>query len=276
MEVTPSHALGTKFTGSEYRVLLRWWLGLSLFAGATTDCPCCGQTMDVYGDHLVSCKLNQPTQRHHAVRDALAQVLRDNGLSCRIEVSIGGKQRPADVAIDGVDVRGPFGIYLVVHDPLGPSHQRDPATVKTSLAGGEIAKVNKEESLCHSNGFLFCPMGWHPWAGTGPKGTQFLRRHGKIIAGDSQGWTRTRKLQAFRHALMQFVAWQLQPAREASPNFCLPEVAVPRLPLPIQCTILDKTEQEGWDAPEEEEFFCGATPPTPAVGIRTRVCDPSK
>ena len=93
--------------------------------------------MDVYGDHLVSCKLNQPTQRHHAVRDALAQVLRDNGLSCRIEVAIGGKQRPADAFIDGVDVRGPIAVDLLVNNPLCPSHQQDQGTVKTSLVGGK-------------------------------------------------------------------------------------------------------------------------------------------
>jgi hypothetical protein len=63
--------------------------------------------MDVYGDHLVSCKHNQPTQRHNAVRDALAQALRDNGIACQLEVTVGGNRRPADVAVFGVDARGP-------------------------------------------------------------------------------------------------------------------------------------------------------------------------
>ena len=261
MEVTPSVALGTKFTGSEYRLLLRWSLGLPLFTGAATDCPCCGQTMDVYGDHLVSCKYNQPTQRHHAVRDALAQVLRDNGLSCRIEVAIGGKRRPADVAIDGIDVRGPVAVDLLVHDPLGPSQARNPATIKESLAAGELAKVTDEEALCHSNGFLFSPLGWHPWAGTGPKGTALLRRIGKIIAGDSQGWARTHKLQAFRQcltfALMQRVARQLQPALEISANHALPELATPRQPLSGVVALMDKTEEEAWDKADSTEHFVG-------------------
>ena len=217
--------------------------------------------MDVYGDHLVSCKFNQPTQRHHAVRDALVQVLRDNGLSCRIEVAIGGKRRPADVAIEGVDVRGPIAVDLLVHDPLGPSHPRDAATIKNSLAAGELQKVHGEEALCHSNGYLFSPMGWHPWGGVGPKGTALLRRLGKIIAGDSQGWARMRKLQAFRQklsfALMQFIARQLQPAQEVSPNLSLPDPETLG-PCVIPSTILhDRTEQDGWDAPEEEEYFVG-------------------
>ena len=261
MEVTPSKAMGTKFSGAEYRQLLRWWLGLPLFTGAATDCPCCRQTMDVYGDHLVSCKYNQPTQRHHAVRDALAQVLRDNGLACRVEVAIGGKRRPADVAIDGIDVRGPVAVDLLVHDPLGPSHARDCDTIKASLAAGEQAKVAAEEALCHSNGFLFSPMGWHPWAGTGPRGTALLRRLGKIIAGDSQGWARTRKLQAFRQrlsfALMQFVARQLQSALEASLNFSLPKLVAPRPTLGVLVPSVDKTEEEGLDTAEEEGVFVG-------------------
>ena len=217
--------------------------------------------MDVYGDHLVSCKFNQPTQRHHAVRDALAQVLRDNGLSCRIEVAIGGKRRPADVAIEGVDVRGPIAVDLLVHDPLGPSQPRDAGTIKDSLAAGELQKVRGEEALCHSNGYLFSPMGWHPWGGTGPKGTALLRRLGKLIAGDSQGWARTRKLQGFRQklsfALMQFVARQLQPAHQVLPNLSLPEEQISRPPLTPNIILHDRTEQEGWDAPEEEEYFVG-------------------
>ena len=218
--------------------------------------------MDVYGDHLVSCKYNQPTQRHHAVRDALAQVIRDNGLACRIEVAIGGKRRPADVAIEGVDVRGPLAVDLLVHDPLGPSQPRDVSTIKESLAAGEMAKVRDEEALCHSNGYLFCPMGWHPWAGTGPKGTQLLRRLEKIIVGDTQGCLRIQKLQAFRQrlsfALMQLVARQLQPALEAAPNLTLQELELPRPPLAEIVTVVDKTECEEWDAASEgETYFVG-------------------
>ena len=104
-------------------------------------------------------------------------------------------------------------------------------------------------------------MGWHLWAGTGPRGTALLRRLGKIIAGDSQGWARTCKLQAFRQrlsfALMQFVARQLQSALEASLNFSLPELVAPRPTLGVLVPSVDKTEEEGWDAAEEEEVFVG-------------------
>ena len=113
-------------------------------------------------------------------------------------------------------------------------------------------------------------MGWHPWAGTGPRAPALLRRLGKIIASDSQGWARTRKLQAFRQrlsfALMQFVARQLQPALEASLNFSLPELVAPRPTLGVLVPSVDKTKEEGWDAAEEEEV-CVPLAPAPKSGL---------
>jgi hypothetical protein len=68
-------------------------------------------------------------------------------------------------------------------------------------------------------------------------------------------------LQAFRQrlsfALMQFIARQLQPAHEVSPNLSLPETPFHGPPLAMGPGPLDRTEQEGWDAPEEEEYFVG-------------------
>ena len=174
-------------------------------------------------------------------------------------MAIGGKRRPADVAIEGIDVRGPIAVDWLVHDPLCPSWARDPATIKESLTAGELAKVTDEEALCHSNGYLFSPLGWHPWGGTGPKGTALLRQLGKIIAGDCQGWTRIQKLQDFRRrltfALMQCVARQLQAALEVSPNLTLPELMMQRPPLASVADMAEKAQAEGWDQAEDEEIF---------------------
>jgi hypothetical protein len=58
----------------DYRTLLRWWLGLPLFPGDSAQlCPFCHDAMDSFGDHLVSCKHNKLTERHHDVRRALAK-----------------------------------------------------------------------------------------------------------------------------------------------------------------------------------------------------------
>ena len=74
--------------------------------------------MDPYGDHLVSCKLNQPTQRHNALRDALADTLKAHNISVQKEVTIGGSKRPADIGLPSFDSRGPTAIDLVIHHPL--------------------------------------------------------------------------------------------------------------------------------------------------------------
>ena len=156
--------------------------------------PWCGQTMDVYGDHVVSCKYNQPTQRHHSVRDALAHSLWENNIACHVEVAVGGNRRPADVAVLGVDGRGPLAIDLFIHDPLSLSQGRDPSTIKASLSRGEQAKVDNSSALCHSDGFLFCPLRWHPWGGLGPRGGALLRRLENLVARYSQGWARSTKI----------------------------------------------------------------------------------
>ena len=75
MSVTPNPGLGQKLDGRDYRYLIKWWLGRPLVTNGATRCPCCEGARDAFGDHLVSCKFNQPVQRHNALRDALADEL---------------------------------------------------------------------------------------------------------------------------------------------------------------------------------------------------------
>ena len=146
--------------------------------------------MDVFGDHLVSCNKNNSTQRLIAVRDALAQSLRNHGITCRTEVAIGTRRRPADVALDTFDPRGPLAIDLVLHHPLAPSASREINAMKASMVDEERRKSEESDELCHSNGWLFTPMCWHLWGDVGPQGAAVLQRLQKAIAGDSQGWVR--------------------------------------------------------------------------------------
>ena len=232
-------------------------------------CPCCGGASDVFGDHLTSCKKNNPVGRHNALRNALANILRSNGLSCQLEVAIGGKQRPADVALFNLDTRGPLAVDIVVHQPLSLSNARDPSTVKRALAEEENDKVKKEATLRTSNGWLFAPMAWHPWGGIGPQGTALVRRMEKVIGGDAQGWKRTMKLSHFRQALsfalMSQVGHQLVQMREAEPSCALPAWCA-TAPLPMDTTTFEREEEQGWDEPMEdgerrgdydEPFFVG-------------------
>ena len=93
------------------------------------------------------------------------------------------KERPADVALLNLDPRGPLAVDLVIHQPLSLGNVREPSTTRQALADEEQKKIAKEASLCNSNGWLFAPMGWHPWGGVGPQGAALLRRIEKVVAG---------------------------------------------------------------------------------------------
>ena len=68
----PNKAHRTEIPDTEFRLLLRWWLGLPLLpVGATLPgCPLCRGSIDPFGDHFVCCEQNGCTQRHNAFRNA--------------------------------------------------------------------------------------------------------------------------------------------------------------------------------------------------------------
>ena len=65
LTVTPNEGLGRKLEGRDSRYLLKWWLGRPIVDPSCRTFPCCEGPMDIFGDHFVSCKHNQPQQRHH-------------------------------------------------------------------------------------------------------------------------------------------------------------------------------------------------------------------
>ena len=216
--------------------------------------------MDVFGDHVVSCSKNQPTERHDAVRDALTQSLRNHGIACRTEVAIGSRRRPADIAVDAFDPRGPLALDLVLHHPLAPSAPREIPAMKKSLAEAERKKVEESEELCHSNGWLFAPMSWHLWGGVGPHASAFLQRVQKAVGGELQGWARIQKLAQFRQRLsfsvMSFVGQQLLAMRGAARCHAL-LVRDRQNEAPVTGPAFTTQEVTGWDQRPEEVRWVG-------------------
>jgi hypothetical protein len=221
MVITPNQGLSQKLESRNYRILLKWWLGISLSSYADQGrCPCCEEQMDSFGDHLVSCKYNQPQARHNALRNALAEALKEFNISTQLEVPIGGARRPADIGLMSFDSRGPLAVDLVVHHPLAPgAHRSVSTTVFASLKAAEEAKIRESAELCSGNNWLFSPMGWHPWGGVGPHGAALRTRLEKEVCGDLKGWPRRNRVQEFRSkltfALMSFVSQQLLAGEEA-------------------------------------------------------------
>ena len=112
MAATPNRHAQTKISSDQYRLGLRWWLGLSLFPEGTDPeelkCSGCNVQVDVFGDHLLCCKNrnNNFYRRHNAVRDAIVSVLLEAGQSFAVEVMVPNQPedsslRPADILLKG-------------------------------------------------------------------------------------------------------------------------------------------------------------------------------
>ena len=244
LNVTPNAGLGFKMESVDFTSLLKWWLGKPVTA-TSGACPCCEQQADVFGDHLVSCKFNQPTQRHNALRDALHEVLLEHGIAAQKEVVIGEGRRPADVALPSFDSKGPTAVDLVVHHPLCPSRALT-GNVKSSLKQAEEEKTAHSESWCQAHGWLFSAVGWHTWGGTGPRGSAFLARLEKQLVGDRKDWGKQKVLKDFRSRLgftvMRYVARQLRAAGDVQVREPLPQRVTVNSP-PLFC----EEDMRGWD-----------------------------
>ena len=235
MQTVPNKGMGMQLGASKYRLLLRWWIGAKIVTGdGGSPCPLCGEPLDPFGDHLLCCKKNKLVQRHNAVRDALALVLKENRVRCETEVAIGGKTRPADVAILGFDPAGPLAVDLVVFHPLQKSMAWEEETSIKSMAVTEGKKVTKNQPICEAAGWLFSPLSFHPWAGLGPLGSGLLNRLVKQVLGDKQGWARQHQStdiwQRISATLMSHVGEQLLVCQSVPTRASLPLAGVSQVP----------------------------------------------
>ena len=233
MQTVPNKGMGVQLGACKYRLLLRWWIGTKIVAGdGGAPCPLCGEPLDPFGDHLLCCKKNKLVQRHNAVRDALALVLKENHVRCETEVAIGGKTRPADVAILGFDPAGPLAVDLVVFHPLQKSMTWEEESAVRSMAVTEGKKVTKNQPICESAGWLFSPLSFHPWAGLGPLGSGLVNRIVKQILGDTQGWARQHMSadiwQRLSATLMSHVGEQLMVCQSVTSSVSLPLIQAPQ------------------------------------------------
>ena len=236
-------------SGTEFRLAAKWWLGLPVCAPQPdTTCTLCGEAADAFGDHWLCCSSSLITKRHNELRDTLASFLREHSFPCATEVTIGSKERPADIALDGFDSR-PLAIDLTISHPLKPSQSRDLELAQKYLHRKEESKINKYSTLCASAGWVFQPVAFHPWGGSGPMTKAFLDRLTRRVAGDRTGFSRSLLISSFWQqmgsCLMKSIVHQLQTgvsALEASiplPTNTLPLVALPRHPHVQEEPLLD-------------------------------------
>ena len=73
LRAVPNPKLGLTMIREEFLIACRVWLGLPVFCGPPNHLRCsCGQTLDVFGDHILGCRKGHlRSKRHDALRDMI-------------------------------------------------------------------------------------------------------------------------------------------------------------------------------------------------------------
>ena len=176
LSVVPNDNLGSRFAKGEYQLLVEFHLGLPLLPDSAAGHPCdkCGQPMDVFGDHFLTCRHSGLWRRHNFPRDVLSDIATSAGLRCQTEACVQGKARPADVLVYEWDSGRDLAVDLTVRHPLAASGQWDPR--KSQLADAEEEKNRKYLAVCNDEGLDFTPVGMSTFGAFGSQGRSFLSK----------------------------------------------------------------------------------------------------
>ena len=86
LNVVPSSTLGLHLHDQEFRLCLKYWLGLPMVEEGS-HCPICLRAVDQFGEHQVECGGNgDRIHRHDSIRDALFSAAQTAALAPRKEV----------------------------------------------------------------------------------------------------------------------------------------------------------------------------------------------
>ena len=124
----------------------RWWV--RCLRPNIEACGKCGEVLDVYGDHAVTCKRNNFHTRHQLVVDALASVLTSADLPLDMEVAINWKEGPADIPASRLKGSSPLAIDVTV---VHPFTQTSDTLQHDRVSSAELAKHRHYDELCRSS-----------------------------------------------------------------------------------------------------------------------------
>jgi hypothetical protein len=229
LRALPNKALRTEIPDGEFRLLLRWWLGLPILpVGATLPgCPLCNDALDPFGDHFVCCEQNGNTQRHNAFRDAFFAVCVRYGVAVQKEAECVGNKRPADILLLQWSRGQNVAIDFVCTHPAGVAQH--PLVVENTTKHCnrvEARKVQADGPACEAKGWGFSPFALSTWGGLGSSAKSVLFEVTKRMTADLQGWPRTQALENIRQGLsvtlMRQIARQLS-AKGRVEDACSPE-----------------------------------------------------
>ena len=198
LAVNPSPAQGTALNNDECRLALRFWLGAPLIPAAWQGAPCplCGQSLDILGDHLMSCSKNLLKHRHSVLQGALVDIAHLAGVPTSTEVALPDGSVPGDVCFHQWDSDGPLMVDLTCRHPT-PVGSAPPQVSRLSAWFSAQAKDKDDLYLdkCRRHGYSFLPFILTPWGGLGPEALKAMLRLQKLALGSKRGWARTKLAQ---------------------------------------------------------------------------------
>ena len=185
--VVPDPARFQDFTPREYTMLVRWWLGMPVYAHALTKpCPACGTHMDNTGYHALVCKKwGGKVHRHHSLCNAYVKFARGAHLAPLREQGVGGRTRPADVFLPIWDGR-PLALDFAVTHPQQPKYLNGKLAEDVTPGGVAAAYAAAHKgghfAPCRRAGVNFRPMVVEAFGSWDPQALSVLRETALLYA----------------------------------------------------------------------------------------------
>ena len=174
----PNKKKGKHFDDQSLSLLLKYWLGIPIFA-ARAKCHC-GMTLDMYGDHAIHCKSKgNVTKRHDHVRDIFFRFLQGASVPVSKEVvgfKEGQKSRLGDLILhfggNGLNTDAECLFDVTIYSSLYDNRLQKSSVQRESAA--ELSVRNKlSYRNADQNGFIetsrglreFVPLGFEALGG---------------------------------------------------------------------------------------------------------------
>ncbi|KAL5502054.1 hypothetical protein EMCRGX_G008759 [Ephydatia muelleri] len=152
LSVIPSTSQGLNLDPIEFRVAVKWWLGLDTSQGS--QCAFCpAHSLDPLGHHALTCKF-----------EVGAGLFPDHSQS-----------RPADILLQNWNLGRPIALDISVVSPLNPSTLAEAgATFGAVLEATESRKHEANDEKCSALGWVSTPLAVDSYGAWGKEASLFL------------------------------------------------------------------------------------------------------
>ena len=164
LSVIPCTSQGLHLDPIEFRVAVKWWLGLDTSQGSQRAFRP-ARSLDPVGHHALTCKCGGDfVLRHNALRDTLVHFLHCAHASVQVEVGAGLfpdhlQSRPADILLQNWNLGRPVALDISIVSPLNPSTLAEAgATFGAVLEATESRKHQANDEKCSALGWVSTPL----------------------------------------------------------------------------------------------------------------------